>query len=68
VIQLRDPLRQLGEFEIGIRVAQGVEPKIKVKIVSAESLSEEQESQEPSRPVTSVESVEDTAEPIPEPE
>ena len=46
VIQLRDPLRQLGEFEVGIRIAQGVEPKIKVKIVSAESLSTETESLE----------------------
>jgi len=39
VIQLRDPLRQLGDFEVGIRIAQGVEPKVKVKIVSTESLS-----------------------------
>jgi len=46
VIQLRDTLRQLGEFEVGIRIAQGVEPKVKVKIVSAESLSAEQESAE----------------------
>jgi large subunit ribosomal protein L9 len=62
MIQLRDPLRQLGEFEIGIRVAQGVEPKIKVKIVSSQSLSGEQESGEPS------ESAEDTPASIPEPE
>ncbi len=39
LIQLRDPLRQLGEFEIGIRIAQGVEPKIKVMIVSAEEVA-----------------------------
>jgi large subunit ribosomal protein L9 len=39
VIQLRDPLRQLGEFEVGIRIAQGVEPKVKVKIVSTVSLA-----------------------------
>ncbi len=44
-IQLRDPLRQLGDFEVPIRVAQGVEPKIKVKIVSAESLGEAGEEQ-----------------------
>ena len=42
-IQLRDPLRQLGDFEVPIRVAQGVEPKIKVKIVSAQSLGEGEE-------------------------
>jgi large subunit ribosomal protein L9 len=62
MIQLRDPLRQLGEFEVGIRIAQGVEPKIKVKIVSAQSLSGEQESEEPS------ESAADTPPSIPEPE
>ena len=62
VIQLRDPLRQLGEFEIGIRIAQGVEPKIKVKVVSAQSLSAEQESLE------STETAEDTAESIQAPE
>jgi large subunit ribosomal protein L9 len=62
MIQLRDPLRQLGEFEVGIRIAQGVEPKIKVNIVSAQSLSGQQETSEPS------ESAEDTAELIPEQE
>lgn len=35
MIQLRDPLRQLGEFEVPVRVAQGIEPKVKVKIVSS---------------------------------
>jgi large subunit ribosomal protein L9 len=33
-IQLRDPIRQLGEFEIPIRVASKVEPKIKVIVIS----------------------------------
>lgn len=37
-IQLRDPLRQLGEFAVPIRIATGFEPKIKVRIVSAQSL------------------------------
>ena len=46
VIQLRDPLRQLGDFEVSIRIAPGVEPKVKVRIVSAESLGAPQESQE----------------------
>src|SRR5262249_19298246 len=36
MIQLREPLRQLGEFEVGVRVASGVEPKLKVRIVSTE--------------------------------
>lgn len=34
-IQLRDPIRQLGEFEIPIRVASKVEPKIKVIVISS---------------------------------
>jgi large subunit ribosomal protein L9 len=38
LIQLRDPLRHLGDFEIGVRVAQGVEPKVKVRVVSTEAL------------------------------
>jgi large subunit ribosomal protein L9 len=62
MIQLRDPLRQLGEFEVGIRIAQGVEPNIKVHIVSAQSLSGEQGTSESS------ESAEDTAELTPEQE
>ena len=37
LIQLRDPLRQLGDFEVGVRIAQGVEPKIKVKIISSQA-------------------------------
>lgn len=45
-IQLREPLRQLGEFEVPIRIAQGVEPKIKVKIVSAQTLEGEEEQSE----------------------
>jgi large subunit ribosomal protein L9 len=48
VIQLHDPLRQLGDFEVGIRIAPGVEPKIKVKIVSAETLGTPAEAETPS--------------------
>lgn len=39
MIQLRDPLRQLGEFEVPVRVAQGIEPKVKVKIVSSSEVA-----------------------------
>ncbi|MGO8947376.1 MAG: 50S ribosomal protein L9 [Ktedonobacterales bacterium] len=46
MIQLRDPLRQLGDFEIGIRIAPGIEPKVKVRIVSAESLAAPEETEE----------------------
>jgi large subunit ribosomal protein L9 len=31
-IQLREPLRQLGTFEVGVRIAQSMEPKLKVVI------------------------------------
>lgn len=37
LIQLRDPLRQLGDFEVGVRIAQGLEPKVKVKIISSQT-------------------------------
>lgn len=40
LIQLREPLRQIGEFEVGVRIAQGLEPKLKVKIVSAQTVGE----------------------------
>lgn len=39
MIQLRDPLRQLGEFEVPVRVAQGIEPKVKVRIVSSNDVA-----------------------------
>jgi large subunit ribosomal protein L9 len=41
LIQLREPLRQLGEFELGVRVATGIEPKIKVRIISQEAAESE---------------------------
>lgn len=34
-IQLRDPLRQLGTFEVPVRVAPQVEPKLKVSIIAS---------------------------------
>ncbi len=36
IIQLRDPLRQLGTFEVGLRIAPGMEPKLKVVIIPSE--------------------------------
>jgi large subunit ribosomal protein L9 len=36
LIHLREPLRQLGEFEVGVRIATGREPKLKVRIISTE--------------------------------
>jgi large subunit ribosomal protein L9 len=43
MIQLRDPLRQLGDFPIGVRVGQGIEPRITVRLVSADELTEQTE-------------------------
>jgi large subunit ribosomal protein L9 len=38
-IHLPDPLRQLGTFEVPIRVATKVEPRVKVAIVSADAVA-----------------------------
>lgn len=39
LIQLRDPLRQIGEFEVPVRLGHGLEPKVKVRIVSSEAIA-----------------------------
>lgn len=44
LIQLRDPLRQIGEFEVPVRLGHGLDPKVKVRIVSSESLATPTES------------------------
>lgn len=36
LIQLKEPLRALGEFEVPVRVASGLEPKVKVRVISRE--------------------------------
>ncbi len=41
LIQLKEPLRSLGEFEVPVRIASGIEPKIKVRIISREAGAEE---------------------------
>ena len=43
LIQLKDPLRQLGDFEVPVRVATGIEPKVKVTVVSSSVLESETE-------------------------
>jgi large subunit ribosomal protein L9 len=35
IIQLRDPIRQLGMVEVPVRIAAGVEPKLKVTLIPA---------------------------------
>lgn len=43
VIQLREPLRTLGTFEVPVRVAPKVEPKVKVTLVGSQQAASEQE-------------------------
>jgi large subunit ribosomal protein L9 len=43
IIQLHEPLRQLGDFEVGLRVAPGIEPKLKVSIIPSEGSHMEEE-------------------------
>ena len=47
LIQLREPLRQLGDFEVGMRIAHGVEPKVKVKVISSQAAESESASEQP---------------------
>jgi large subunit ribosomal protein L9 len=42
-IQLREPLRTLGTFEVPVRVAPKVEPKVKVTLVASDQLPEDDE-------------------------
>lgn len=41
LIQLKEPLRALGVFEVPVRVASGVEPKITVRVLSREDAAAE---------------------------
>ena len=41
LIQLKEPLRALGEFEVPVRIASGVEPKVKVRVISREAAAAE---------------------------
>ena len=40
-IQLREPIRTLGTFEVPVRVAPKVEPKVTVKLVASQQAGEE---------------------------
>jgi large subunit ribosomal protein L9 len=39
-IELADPIKQIGVFEITIKLAKGIEPKIKVNVVAKEAEKE----------------------------
>ena len=65
LIQLRDPLRQLGDFEIGVRVAQGVEPKVKVRVVSTEAIESSAATHAVQTAESSAASADDSAETAP---
>jgi len=61
LVHLRDPLRQLGEFEVPVRVAAGIEPKVKVHIVSSQSLQQQSEQSEPVAEAAGESTAEDAA-------
>ncbi len=44
-IQLRDPIRQLGTFEVPVRVASGFEPKLKVTVKPSDNSEIETEAE-----------------------
>jgi large subunit ribosomal protein L9 len=44
-IQLRDPIRQIGTFEVPVRVASGFEPKVKVVVQPSETPASEAEAE-----------------------
>lgn len=46
-IQLREPIRQLGTVEVPIRIAPGIEPKVKVSIIPNAASAESAEEPEP---------------------
>ena len=45
-IELEEPIRQLGSYEIAIRLAQDVLPKIKVTVIEAETVKEKAKKEE----------------------
>ncbi len=48
-IELAEPIKQLGSYDIAIKLAKGIEPKIKVNIVEKEKEPEKEAAKEPER-------------------
>ena len=47
-IELAEPIKQLGTYEITVRLARGIEPKIKVNVIEKEKEPEKEAAKEPS--------------------
>ncbi len=48
-IDLAEPIKQLGDYEIAIKLAKGVEPKFKLAVVEKEKEPEKQTAAEPEK-------------------
>jgi large subunit ribosomal protein L9 len=48
-IELVEPIKQLGSYDISIKLAKGIEPKIKVNIVEKEKEPEKEAAKEPEK-------------------
>jgi len=46
-IDLADPIKQLGSYEIAIKLAKGIEPKVKVNIIEKDKEPEKEEAKAP---------------------
>jgi large subunit ribosomal protein L9 len=46
-IELAEPIKQIGSYDITIKLAKGVEPKIKVNVVKKEEETEKEAAKEP---------------------
>lgn len=48
-IELPDPIKQLGSYDITIKLAKGIEPKIKVTLIKKEEEPEKEAAKEPEK-------------------
>ncbi len=48
-IELAEPIKQLGSYDIAIKLAKGIEPKIKVNVVKKEEEPEKEAAKEPEK-------------------
>ena len=48
-IELTDPIKQLGTYDIVIKLAKGIEPKIKVNVIEKEKEPEKEAAKEPEK-------------------
>jgi large subunit ribosomal protein L9 len=48
-VELAEPIKQLGTFDIALKLFKGVEPKIKVNVVKKEEEAEKEAAKEPAK-------------------